>query len=121
MDNFNVVLMTIKSKLEKLKEDVLLIVRNFQVPGPIFAPIPICKISMSDYTKLFIDSDKRCGAKLYYANGILYLIDTLSYLHGMILGLIWDSLLIDNLYLRQYFSRTSYSKKYFNLFFSSLF
>lgn len=119
MDSLNQTSVTIKPKLKKL-EEVLSFIRDFTVPSPIFSPIPLCKLSMSDYVTLFGESDGRCGAKLYFKSGILYLVDTLSYLHGKLLSILLKSLVSNNLSLNNYFDYSSYSKEKLYLTFSHM-
>lgn len=110
MDNLNEETMTVESNLTKIENKILSFIRSFKAPGPTYAPILIGRISLDEYENLFTENDGRCGAKLYYENGSLYLVDTLSYLHAAILGLVMNSLAIANPYLPDYFRCGSYSK-----------
>lgn len=96
----------------QIEEEISTFIKNFKAPGPTFSPVPICSIAMDVYENLFTDNDGKVpGAKVYYENGVLYLLDDLSYLHGKILNLVTDSILINNIYSEAYFTRMSYTIK----------
>lgn len=111
LDNVDRSSITPNSIQAQLENKITSFIRNFKAPGPVFDPIPICQMTMDNYMALFPNNDGRCGAKVYFEDGTLYLLDTLSYLHGTILGFVTDSLILNNSHLVEYFNRSSYSKK----------
>lgn len=87
----------------QIEEHVTSFIKNFKAPGPIFSPVPICEMSMDNYINLFSNVDGKCGAKISYKDGVLYLLDNLSFLHAKVLGLITGAIFVENPYLRNYF------------------
>lgn len=112
-DNVSKASMALNSIQTQIEQKISSFIRNFKPPGPVFEPIPICQLSIDNYMALFPDNEGKYGAKLYYENGTLYLLDTLSYLHGQLLSFITYSLILNNLFLEEYFNCSSYSKNEF--------
>lgn len=94
----------------QIEKKITAFIKNFKAPGPIFSPIPICEMSIDNYTNLFPDNDgKVCGAKVYYEDGILYLLDSLSYLHSLLIDIVLLSLIKNNPHTEGYFTRMPYT------------
>lgn len=122
MDPHNQTSETIQSNQEIAEEKILSFIKNFKATKPTYAPVFICNITQDMYMNLFNENDGKCGAKLYFKNNSLYLLDSLSFLHGQILGFVSNSIHEKNLYLKYYFNYGSYSKLiFYYIFFSCLF